>query len=516
MVHSVSLVVLLLASELGAQEPPVSTDPVVEAVQAAQEALGASAFARQPQGILIRGDCRFLESDGEFELVLDAKGRFRFTIRGPLSRTTGFDGTMSWEVDWTGTPRVLELGDHESALAQVWLRSGWWLSAPQRFDLSVSEEQPAPHLLALDWKLHGGRLDGRVTLARDTGLPVSYVAESGEEDERVELGDYRTALGLQLPHRIISHQPGGKRDVFEIVSVEPAPAYLRSPFARAAALPDDFSFDNQVPAELVVRKAPSGHLLAQASVQGSEPLWFILDTGAGAMTVDRGLAEDLKMEPIGEIAAKGVGGLVDSRFVRGESITVGPVTLRNPIFLELELDFLEPYFGVEVSGILGYGLFGRTVTEIDMVEGTAALHPSDRYELTGAAWQEVILYGRHPNVRARFEGDRDGVFKLDTGAARSTVIFHAPAVQELGFLEGRELQAGSSAGVGGAAAVKTGTIDYFELSGHRFEKPEVVFGLEARGAFEDPYTAGNIGGQFLRPFRLVLDYPRKRIAFVER
>jgi hypothetical protein len=116
-------------------------------------------------------------------------------------------------------------------------------------------------------------------------------------------------------------------------------------------------------------------------------------------------------------------------------------------------------------------------------------------------------------VRARFEGGRDGYFRLDTGA-NGTLAFHAPAVRELGLLEGRKVVPGFGGGVGGHAESRDGKLEWFELAGHRFEGPTVSFSLAELGAFADRYTLGNIGQEFLGPFRIVLDYPGDRIAFV--
>jgi hypothetical protein len=142
-----------------------------------------------------------------------------------------------------------------------------------------------------------------------------------------------------------------------------------------------------------------------------------------------------------------------------------------------------------------------------------ALHDPARFELAGAAWQDLVLSSNTPCARARFEGDREGLFRLDTGAG-GTVAFHAPAVSALGLLADRAVQKAYSGGVGGAAAVPVGELAWFELAGRRFERPRAIFSQAETGAFTDAYTTGNIGQDFLAPFTLVLDYPHDRLAFV--
>ena len=61
-----------------------------------------------------------------------------------------------------------------------------------------------------------------------------------------------------------------------------------------------------------------------------------------------------------------------------------------------------------------------------------------------------------------------------------------------------------------------GSVDWFEFAGHRFDHPNVVFALSRQGPLADEYLEGNIGIDFLKPFRLVLDYQNRRVAFVSR
>jgi len=58
-------------------------------------------------------------------------------------------------------------------------------------------------------------------------------------------------------------------------------------------------------------------------------------------------------------------------------------------------------------------------------------------------------------------------------------------------------------------------IAWFDLAGHRFERPQVLFALDADGVLGEAGTLGTIGVEFLRPFRIVFDYSRSRIAFIE-
>ena len=51
------------------------------------------------------------------------------------------------------------------------------------------------------------------------------------------------------------------------------------------------------------------------------------------------------------------------------------------------------------------------------------------------------------------------------------------------------------------------------LSGDRFEHENVLFSLDDSGALADRWSAGTVGGLFLRRFTLVFDYPHRRVGF---
>jgi hypothetical protein len=180
--------------------------------------------------------------------------------------------------------------------------------------------------------------------------------------------------------------------------------------------------------------------------------------------------------------------------------------------MELDLQFLNDAFGLPIGGICGRDLFARAAVEIDITNESVALHDPSRFRLEGASWQELFFSGRNPAVRARFEGDREGLFKLDTGSGW-TVSFHAPAVERFKLLAGRETRETRSAGVGGSHASRAGRIAWFELAGQRFDNVDVEFTGTREGAFSDVYTAGNIGAGVLREFRVVFDYGNRRVAF---
>jgi len=143
----------------------------------------------------------------------------------------------------------------------------------------------------------------------------------------------------------------------------------------------------RIPFELV-----GNHIYLRGSVNNSEPLWFLLDTGAAASYLDAQRAKAL-----------GLG-------VEGESKTVvvslPGVRLRNQAFSIQPLGFWI-YDGHAVDGMLGYDFINRLVVQIDYANRTIDLVAPQRYKYLGSG--EVIPLimleddsgGKVPLVRAR-------------------------------------------------------------------------------------------------------------------
>jgi hypothetical protein len=264
-----------------------------------------------------------------------------------------------------------------------------------------------------------------------------------------------------------------------------------------------------------LKRAMSGHLLVHPLVDGHDVGWFILDSGAGQICIDPTVADELDLERFGSVPAVGVAGAVEASYRLGTSLQLGPMTLDDPVFVELDLSFLAPVFGVQVAGICGYDVFARTVLDLDLEAVSLSVHDPSRFELHEGEWTRLFLDGGTPCIECRFEGDRSGLFKLDLGDP-GTISFYSPAVKALGLLEGREVRSSMVGGVGGMGKASTGNLEWFEIAGSRIEPLPVTFSQTDVGAFSSAHALGNLGSTMLKPFRIVFDYPDSRIALVPR
>jgi hypothetical protein len=464
----------------------------------------ASEMAATPQrGIayVAKGTCETSGAQGSFQFTFDDEERFVLVVQGPLPEKIGSDGRETWSTDWAELPRVLSLGEEQAERLGILAWMGNALDSTK-----------------LDPRLHA-------QIERDErGLPVRVSRRGMEGTETWRFTDFRESEGRRLAQRVRGDVDGEPSRTFQVTSFERVLPVDPSIYQRPLARPQDARFKAAAPAALPITRARTGHVLTKASIDGGEAGWFILDTGAGGSTlIDATLGQKIDAPDLGSIPAVGVFGKILMTVRRGKTLTIGPLTIERPFLLEQDLSFLSPIHDEPILGILGYDVLSRCIVEIDLGADEFSLYDPATFANSPAArdssgaksisWEPLPLPYRVPLVSASYEGGRTGFFRIDVGAAGQgfgNVAFHSPVVHRSQLLHDRKVQ---ELDLGGDP-IAIGTLQYFELGGCRFDQPLVVFAKGNVGPLADEWTDGNIGVDFLKPFRLLLDYSNARLAFV--
>lgn len=488
-------------------------DDLADLLKATSAATGAARLAEHPAGIMLKGKADFLGQDATYSLIFDNSGHFVQEINAPVGIATGFDGKMAWVRDLGGEVREEHLGDRSAQMLGKVILTGAWLRDPAILNLTIDKDQTDPALRRLNFAYDQGRITGHLDLDTATSLPSQWVINSGHSPKTVAIQSWTDFHGMKFPGVVETTSSGGLKITTRTESVQDAPAFIRSPYEPVLGPPADAHFDPAAPAALEIKRAPTGHLLVRPTIDGKELGWFIFDTGAGSSVLNDATAEQLGLKKLGEVPASGVGSTTPAGLYRSSTITLGPLTIDTPLFIGLNLTFLDAPMGVHIDGIIGYGVMARSVAEIDTAASAISLHDPATFQLHGAEWSTLVVYERVPCAQASFEG-HTGFFKLDTGAGNSTVTIHAPTVEKYKLLEGRTTSPTVLSGHGGSVPGVAGPLEWFEIGGVRTQKVIATFATTKVAAFADEYTLGNIGGKLLSPFTLVLDYQHSRIGFV--
>src|SRR5205807_10293411 len=121
--------------------------------------------------------------------------------------------------------------------------------------------------------------------------------------------------------------------------------------------------------------------------------------------------------------------------------------------------------GEKRAGLVGYPLLARVVVEVTGGGGKRiALYEPASYKLNKGKWRELSYIDLTPAVRCRLEGNREGLFQLDTGYV-GTVTFYDKFIKDEKLLDGRQVHEETGIGAGGAYKVLTGPIKCLELAG---------------------------------------------------
>ena len=454
------------------------------------------------------------ESSGR-TLTFGSSGEFREESIPSGDRPFGFDGNYAWQPDRTGFSTPVPQRLREKLLIPAWVRGGWWLDKNAPFIFSVLPEGTNEKQVALSMKLEHGLVGAKIFIDRETWLPKTLIVEYERGPYTLTFSDYQERLGIRFPQRTSINYRGSDSE-FRIKSITGIPKNADKPF-KSPAPPDDTTFDNNLPAQLKVAQgvpfsdSSPGHFYVRPLVDGKDLGWFHFDSGSDTMHIDTKFADELKMPILGKSQTRGADGRVQEVTIRqGKTFQLGRIIYKNPIFLAMDLSARNAPPGEKRAGLVGYPLFARAVFEVAEGGKRIALYDPKNYKLSKGKWQELSYIDLTPAVGCRFEGNREGIFQLDTGYT-GTVTFYDKFVAEERLLEGRKVQEETGIGAGGTYKELAGKIEWFELAGYRFKNPNVGFRVSG---FSREGGAGVVGREFLSVFTVVFDYPERRIAFI--
>jgi hypothetical protein len=507
----VSVIATFLAGS-GAARAQVKSSDVTTILESMRRAADQPDSKGRPAEILIEGkaDRSGLTSDYTLRFTTGSREMFLQIIAGPLPGEIGFNGKECWSTDLSGMPLRSELRDLDRNRLLLALETGQWLAHADAKTVTLAKAKPARDEVVLEIKQ--GRLKGELRVSRATWLPKSLKRSGSSDDNMWTFTDYRGFAGLKLPGTVTINTPG-ETEIYRVGSIQPAPQAPASVY-DIVARPDDTRFDAAAGPGVVARRATTGHLLVQPRIDGREIGWFIFDTTAAANLIDPKTAAMLKLERLGSAAVSSMMGTEQSSILRAGSLVLGPMTMAKPLFVTMDLGAIQKMMGNDVVGIVGYDVLARCVAEVTLADYQVKLYDPKEYHLESPLWQPLAFNQAVPAVPATYEGNRTGLFRIGAGTSgqggMSNVVFHAPVVQEKHLLKNRPVDRMQM----GTSVLGFGKVAWFKLAGHRFKNPDAVFAIETQAAFGDEYVDGNIGVDFLKPFRMVLDFPHSRVAFL--
>lgn len=458
----------------------------------------------------ILGTGRYSGHPVSYRLQADTLGRFRLETSGPIAVAQGFDGEQGWIRQPSGEINTGFLGELQTHRLLALIRTGLW-------------REPATGLNAI---AEAGSQGTRLQLRFGTNPVLGVGVLDHADGDLVELdlssamarmsyrfSDYRAVGSHRVPHRVelelaVSNAEVSQVEQARIAAIPPAQFY-----ARPAAGPKRSAIDRSAPRSVPIRRAPTGHLLVQASVDAEPERWFILDSGAQGHTISAQYAAEHPMTRWGEISVATYFGVQMQPIWRARSLRLGPITLTDPILNQIDASQLVEVLGEEFAGIIGYEYFRQAIIEVDLPGNRLQVHAPDSPELAAVRWFPLTFDNAHPLVQASIPQHADGWYRIDLGAAGEpfgNVVFTSPTRKNLKLGGDRTLERLDA----GPYKFDLDQLAWIDLAGQRFERKAVAYSVDHSGLFADPFTMGNIGANLLSEFRVLFDYERERFALL--
>ncbi|MBV8579381.1 MAG: aspartyl protease family protein [Candidatus Eremiobacteraeota bacterium] len=489
-------------------------DDIVAVLRMSGAALGVSALA-SIRTLHLRGTITVIGVDGTADGWQDMHdGAFaQYADAGPASAAQGFDGTHAWNRDASGY--VWNDGSAQAryaALDQVYLNR-YLLWRPDHGGAAVASRGQRVvngHRYDVLQVAPSGSLPFDVWIDATTHLPARTVQVIGVSTITTTFGDYRSVHGLRVPFLQTSDADGNAAAFHAKTAVvdDPGAAVaLRRPNAQVSdfALP---SGTTTIPFELV-----DGHVVLPVTINGKGPFQFIFDTG-GQNVIDADVAKAVGLGSAGNAAGGGVGAATEAfQFATVDMLGVGDATLRKQIFGVLPV---HAGFGMSsgkpVDGLIGFEVLARFVTTFDYGKNQVVLRTSPAPD-AGGTTIPFVFNGQHMMIDCAIGGVA-GPCIIDTGSRSALSITSPFLAAHPTLLPANATAVGANGfGVGGASLGKLGRTS-LQLAG--FTVPDVIadYSTQTRGAFADPFYAGNVGAPVLKRFAVTFDYTNQRATFV--
>ena len=251
-------------------------------------------------------------------------------------------------------------------------------------------------------------------------------------------------------------------------------------------------------------------VMVPVSLNGTDNLSFLLDTGYTMTMVHPELVEMLQLRRSGEVTISGIAGEERAPTYEGAVFQLGDAKY-SPRRVGAARDGVSRR---RRDGILGSSLFRQFVVAIDFQRAQLTLYSPTNFHYTGSGEIIPLRFRRSstPTVSATLKGTNGqpvrGEFEIDTGCDSGVCLGH-DFIAGNHLLDDTETSNGGKFGVGGGVKTRSGHLPELQLGGMKIEKPQTDFFLE--GSPVDPGLAGHIGIEALRRFKVIFDYSRQRM-----
>lgn len=261
------------------------------------------------------------------------------------------------------------------------------------------------------------------------------------------------------------------------------------------------------------------HIFIKVSVNGSEPLDFIFDTGDGLTVLNIETARALDMVSDGKVKKTSAGGSVTGALLKHQKVEIGGQPVSDIEIYETSLNHLEISIGRKIDGIIGYDVLDQYAIKIDYNQREFIIYDENAFIYNGDGKKfDLKLNSYIPYIPAsvtltngkKLKGD----FFIDTGA-RTSVDFNTPFVNKNNMVS--QIGDNYSYEVAGLSSTETkhykGRASNFSFGGFSFDGLPIGLSQAEHGIQNNGKIAGILGNELLKHFNIIYDYAHKKVYF---
>jgi hypothetical protein len=258
-------------------------------------------------------------------------------------------------------------------------------------------------------------------------------------------------------------------------------------------------------------------LFFQVQADGNGPLTFAMDTGSFNSIVASEMVGKLGIKTQGTGFGTGSGTSFSTNAISRLNLGLpGGLVLSTTSGAAISMAGLSPLIGRRFDGLLGYDVLKHLVVQINYEKELITLYDPAHFEYKGKGssipftlWNnydpeiegEISISGQPP-VPVRIV--------LDTGAGGT--VLTTPFVNAHKLINGIRTRPSPDVGAGGGESIKwEARAESIRIGPYSIDQPLVSLSTDTIGTFAHAQFDMNLGGNLLRRFTLIIDYPKQKL-----
>jgi len=433
---------------------------------------------------------------GTFRTWLDADRERSDQSLGPRSERTLRIGERMWYADASGNVREFTGVFARRARTQRFIDSGSFAQAPGRCVARGPTVAGGKKVHALDVTADGGETE---TLYLDavTGLPDRVGYDDDDGRTTIDYSDWRTIAGRRFAFKLVVSNGDRAFDIVQTTTSVDA----GSPVDAAVFAPLVGRRIETAGLQTVRLTYHDGHFYAPVRIDG-RPFTFLLDTGSQDIVVDKRVAAELGLSPVGAFQASGAARTGGLRYVQLAEIAIAGARLRDVVVTTLDLRATTSG-AFRIDGILGYPFFASASVRLDPAHKTMTFGTPGAFTPEGDK-VALVMDRAIPEATLRLDATTNGQFIVDTGNAAELLLYKPFVDKHPGIVPfTQNIRRGY--GIGGATNSYRSSLESLDIGGVSIYHTDVDVMRATRGAFADRFAAGNVGLGILKNFVVTFD-----------